>query len=206
MCECVCLCSILLTLCHIHHQRGTPPPNHAVVMAKGGHYLPGHTPVPTHFTCSCGDPPAVSEAREAVAEHQTLPCVSPKPGAPLGPGRAPTCWMGWGLPFPQPQPEPALAQSGAQAVTGTGALGSLGPCAGPAGAPGSSPPSALLGSASAPSLPRGGLLLLRSARLPVGNTPSIQCLPPRPGKSGCLPRPAGATVGWPAGADRKSVV
>ncbi|KAM6973646.1 gephyrin a isoform 1-T1 [Aplochiton taeniatus] len=27
--------------------------SHAVVMAKGGQYLPGTTPIPPHFTCSC---------------------------------------------------------------------------------------------------------------------------------------------------------
>ncbi|XP_069016972.1 gephyrin a isoform X1 [Embiotoca jacksoni] len=48
---------------HHHHQHGSShitaaaiaaKTSHAVVMAKGGPYLPGNTPAPpTHFTCSC---------------------------------------------------------------------------------------------------------------------------------------------------------
>ncbi|XP_029316244.1 gephyrin a isoform X4 [Cottoperca gobio] len=48
---------------HLHHQHGSShitaaaiaaKTSHAVVMAKGGPYLPGNTPAPpTHFTCSC---------------------------------------------------------------------------------------------------------------------------------------------------------
>uniref|UniRef100_A0A8C8CCM4 Gephyrin n=1 Tax=Oncorhynchus tshawytscha TaxID=74940 RepID=A0A8C8CCM4_ONCTS len=42
----------------IHHQKGKPQHhNHAVVMAKGSHYLPGLVsnllPAPPHYTCSC---------------------------------------------------------------------------------------------------------------------------------------------------------
>uniref|UniRef100_A0A674NAY2 Gephyrin n=1 Tax=Takifugu rubripes TaxID=31033 RepID=A0A674NAY2_TAKRU len=48
---------------HHHHQHGSShitaaaiaaKTSHAVIMAKGGPYLPGHTPAPpSHFTCSC---------------------------------------------------------------------------------------------------------------------------------------------------------
>ncbi|CAL9687300.1 unnamed protein product [Knipowitschia caucasica] len=47
---------------HHHHQHGSShitaaaiaaKTSHAVVMAKGAPYLPGTTPAPTHFTCSC---------------------------------------------------------------------------------------------------------------------------------------------------------
>ncbi|XP_046870295.1 gephyrin a isoform X6 [Hypomesus transpacificus] len=73
-----------ITAAAIAAKRGTPPPNHAVVMAKGGHYLPGHTPVPTHFTCSCGDPPIpdaiISRGVQArdTASLSTTPSESPR--------------------------------------------------------------------------------------------------------------------------------
>lgn len=75
-----------ITAAAIAAKRGTPPPSHAVVMAKGGQYLPGHTPVPTHFTCSCGDPPipdsiisrGVQVLPRDTASLSTTPSESPR--------------------------------------------------------------------------------------------------------------------------------
>uniref|UniRef100_A0A674MCA2 Gephyrin n=1 Tax=Takifugu rubripes TaxID=31033 RepID=A0A674MCA2_TAKRU len=70
---------------HHHHQHGSShitaaaiaaKTSHAVIMAKGGPYLPGHTPAPpSHFTCSCSHDEQVRPSH--MHTHPPLPFFIP---------------------------------------------------------------------------------------------------------------------------------